>query len=182
MLRFRSIRIFLERDTVSNLLGIQTCPGISRIQLSVTTSTSAQKCRAWITKAEFSPDEIVPYSLEHDERIPLKWSKHGGAVPYETDLHSGDSPVRMNIAIFIAGRLEIDGGTPTKWLPLLQRTGFHRLAIRVTRKVRVCRISENRRIVINWRGNAGATVRMVPSRFHGIRRILRAWLTQKRAT
>jgi hypothetical protein len=159
VLRFHPICFFLERDSVSELMGVQTFPQISYIQVSITTSASVEKCRAWMTKAEFSPDEIVPYSSEHNERIPLIWSKHGGSSPHENDLYPGDSPVRVNVAIFHNGYLEIDGGTPTNFLPLLQREGFHRLSININGNGRLSRISESRRIIVHWH-NGAASVKM----------------------
>jgi len=46
-----------------------------------------------MTRAEFSEDNIAPYALEHNERHPLKWSKHGGANEFETDINPGDPAV-----------------------------------------------------------------------------------------
>jgi hypothetical protein len=63
---------------MSDAMGIQTFPTVSYIQPSVTTSAPLEKCRAWIWRAEFSPDGIVPFALEHGERVPLRWSKHVG--------------------------------------------------------------------------------------------------------
>jgi hypothetical protein len=49
----RPIRLFLERDSSTDLLGIQTFPGINYVQPSVTTSRRIQKCSAWVTRVEY---------------------------------------------------------------------------------------------------------------------------------
>jgi hypothetical protein len=77
-----------------------------------------------MTRAEFSEDNIAPYALEHNERHPLKWSKHGGANEFETDMNPGDPPVRNNVLVFDNNRLQFDYGTPTNLSPQLQRIGF----------------------------------------------------------
>jgi hypothetical protein len=158
ILRWRPLRIFLEKDSVTDLRGIQTFPGISYIQPSITTSASLEKCRAWIMNSHFSPDGISPYALEHNERVPLMWSKHVGDSKYEAELHPGEPPVGINVAVFNDQGIAIDEETPTNWSPLLQRTGFHRLSIRVSGSGRLSRISETLSLTINWRSVGYAIV------------------------
>jgi hypothetical protein len=157
----RPLRLFLERDSVTDQVGIQSFPGISYIQISFTSKVPVTKCRTWMTRAEFSEDNIAPYALEHNERHPLKWSKHGGANEFETDINPGDPAVRNNVLVFDKERLQFDYGTPTNLLPLLQRIGFHRLTIVVNALRNGQSISETRLLTVNWRGRTlGAVVSM----------------------
>jgi hypothetical protein len=157
ILRWRPIRIFLERDSVSDLMGIQTFPAVKYIQASVTASAAIEKCRAWITRSEFSPDGTMPFALEHNERVPLQWSKHGGQNPLEANLNPGDPPVRCNVLIFDANALQVDTETPTNCLSLLQRHGFHRITVKISGKGRFSINSETRQLIINWQGWNGDT-------------------------
>ena len=49
--------VFLERDSKTDQLGVQTFSGISYIQVSVKSSVPL-KCKAWITRVDFSEDDI----------------------------------------------------------------------------------------------------------------------------
>jgi hypothetical protein len=165
-LRRRPIKMFLERDSGSDRVGIHSFPGITYIQVSLKTSTPLLNCKAWITKAEYRENANNLYAIEHNERHPLIWSKHGGANMYEANLSPNDPPVRINIATFNQA-LQFDPQTPTNLLPRLQLIGFHRLGLLVTGEhcVRLFgmeykfTMSETKSLIIDWRGpNVGAFV------------------------
>jgi hypothetical protein len=159
----RPLTIFLERDSNSDLHGIQTFPNISYIQVSVLTSIPLLRCRAWVTKVEYSPDNLCPYALEHGERHPLSWSKHGGSDPFETELNPGEPPVRINVSVFNNSLIQFESTaqTPTNLIQPLQRIGFHRLTINIGALRNGSPISETRQVIIEWRGSAGAFVSLV---------------------
>jgi hypothetical protein len=170
-LRRHPIRVFLERDSGSNRIGIHSFPGVDYIQASVTTGVPLASCRAWLTKVEYSEDKITPYALEHNERHPLAWSKLYGQSPDSLDatINPNDPPIRINVAVFGPQALELDPHvkTPSNLLPRLQRIGFHRMTIRLVaeRQIKFAGIeyrysfSETVVIIINWRGpGTGALV------------------------
>jgi hypothetical protein len=70
-----TLRTFLERDSQSDLMGVQTFPTVSYIQISIKVSRPIKACKAWITRAEYRPDTNSQFSLEHNERVPCNWSK-----------------------------------------------------------------------------------------------------------
>jgi hypothetical protein len=124
------IKLFLERDSSSNLLGIQTFPAINYIQPSVTTTRRMEKCSAWIAKVEYDVGGST-FAKEFGERWPLPWSKAIGNN-LEVDLEPHHPPIRLNVAVFTDAELALDPATPTNLKPLLQRNGIHRFTIFVS--------------------------------------------------
>jgi|SRR5208282_1055452 len=170
-LRRHPIKVFLERDSGSDRIGIHSFPTIDYIQASVITRVPLASCKAWLVKAEYSEDRIVPYSIEHNERHPLAWSKAYTPNSLDTAINPSDPPIRINIAVFDAQALQLDPhvNTPTNLFLRLQRIGFHRMTISLVaeRLIKFAGMeykysfSEQIVIVINWRGPAqGATVSM----------------------
>ena len=156
------LHLFLERDSLSDQFGIQSFPQISYVQLSILARAPVTKCRAWSTRVEYSPDNLVPYALEHGERHPLPWSKHRGPNVFEADHNPGDPPLRLNVAVIHNNVIEFDPltQTPTNLAPLFQRVGFHRLIIIFTASKRGVQISQTCHLAINWRGSSHAIVKM----------------------
>src|SRR6266436_523827 len=146
------VRMFLERDSETDRVGIHTFPGLTYIQVSVTASKQVTQCKAWYWRSHYSPDGITPFALEHNERHPHPWSKAG----LVTELNPKDPPARINIATFNAsGNLQFDSAvqTPSNLYPNLQRDGLHRLEIGVVGFCDGKEISEKRHLFINWRGS-----------------------------
>jgi len=79
-LRRRYIKLFLERDSGSDHYGIHSFPDVTYVQPSLTTSVPLTSCRAWATKVEYRITEHDLYAIEHNERHPFIWSKHGGRI------------------------------------------------------------------------------------------------------
>ena len=147
------IELFLERDSSTNLLGIQTFPAVCYIQPSVVTTRSMEECSAWITRVEYDVG-AGNFALEFGERFPLPWSKATGGNDFVVDLEPGHPPIRLNAAIFNnQNGLGLDRGTPTNLHPLLQRTGTHRLTIFVSGlRADGKRINETFLLDIEWSG------------------------------
>lgn len=149
------ITLFLERDSTSNLLGIQTFPKVSYIQPSVVASRKMEKCSAWITRVEYDV-RGGNFALEFNERFPLPWSKATTGNDFVVDLEPGHPPIRLNAAIFTDEELSLDRGTPINLYPLLQRVGIHRLTIFVSgSRADGKRINETFILDIEWRGREG---------------------------
>ena len=147
------IELFLERDSSTNLLGIQIFPAVCYIQPSVVTTRSMEECSAWITRVEYDVG-AGNFALEFGERFPLPWSKATGGNDFVVDLEPGHPPIRLNAAIFNnQNGLGLDRGTPTNLHPLLQRTGTHRLTIFVSElRADGKRINETFLLDIEWSG------------------------------
>ena len=146
------IKFFLERDSSTDLYGIQTFPGIDYIQISVTASRRIEKCRAWITRVEYEtgPDY---FAVEFSERFPIPWSKSGKQNDLEYDLEPNEPPIRLNAAKYDSTSLGLDPGTPTNLFPLLQRKGTHRFTIFATGlRIDGSRVKETRYLDILWSG------------------------------
>jgi hypothetical protein len=107
------IKLFLERDSSTDLLGIQTFPAVNYIQPSVVTSQRMAKCSAWITRVEYEVGDSN-FALEFNERFPVPWSKATGGNDFEVDLEPRHPPIRLNVAIFNESTLNLDRGTPTR--------------------------------------------------------------------
>jgi hypothetical protein len=152
--RGHHLHTFLERDSESDQLGIQTFPGITYIQISVTASKRITGCRAWYRRSDYSSDRTDPFSMEHNERHPLMWSKPGGTSNFEVDLKPNDPPIRITVAVFDLASLQFEPGvgTPTNLLPKLQRIGMHRLEISLVGFLNGKEIFETRHLFIDWRG------------------------------
>jgi hypothetical protein len=145
------INFFLERDSSSDLRGIQTFPAINYIQISATASRKIEQCRALITRVEYDVGG-GNYAIEFSERVPIPWSKTGGD-DFEVLLEPGHPPIRMNVAIFDRQKLGFDRATPTNLFPLLQRIGVHRFTIFTTGvRANGTRINETLILEIDWRG------------------------------
>jgi len=144
------LRLFLERDSVTNQAGIQTFPQITYIQISVAATKQLMQCKAWYRRSDYSPDGIVPFALEHNERHALPWSKSG----MQTAINPTEPPVRINVAVFNEKGLEFDPGvgTPSNLHPQLQRSGIHRFEISVSAFYGDRETSETRHLFIDWRG------------------------------
>jgi hypothetical protein len=147
------IKLFLERDSSTNLLGIQTFPGVSYIQPSVVATRTMEQCSAWITRVEYDVGGDN-FALEFGERFPLPWSKATGGNDFVVDLAPGHPPIRLNSAIFDdQNGLRLDRGTPSNLHPLLQRIGTHRLTIFVSGlRADGKRINETFLLDIEWFG------------------------------
>jgi hypothetical protein len=85
------IKLFLERDSTTNLFGIQTFPAVNYIQPSVTTSRKIGRCSAWISRVEYDVGGSN-FALEFAERFPVPWSKATGGNDFEVDLEPGHPP------------------------------------------------------------------------------------------
>lgn len=153
------LSVFLERDSASNQYGIQTFSGITYIQCSVTTDVSLTKCQVWSSRVDYSPDGLAPFAIEHGERYPLRWSKIGGNDPFIAELHSGEPPVRVNVAIFNGGciQFETEIKTPENLLNNFQRHGIHRVTLGFRALRGTNSISKTVPIFIRWDG-VGAIV------------------------
>jgi hypothetical protein len=161
-LRHASLRFSLQRDSGSDQIGIQTFPEISYIQVSLVSTVPIVNCRAWISEITYSENGISPYSIEHNERHPLNWSKHGGTDPLEAELSPDEPPVRLNIAVFNLNGIQLEPGvqTPTNLIGRLQRPGFHRFTIhfRAERHFEFWHLkykssfSQQKVVTIQWRG------------------------------
>ena len=163
-LRRPAARLFLERRlSHSDLNGIQTFPAISYIQISVTVAKSAVGCRAFLTKSEY--EQSGNYTIEHNERVPLRWSKHGGANDYVADIRASEPPVRINVLVFNRKEIGIEGGatggTPTNFYPLLQREGNHRLEVHVAGTSGNAEFHEICQLLVHWKKDEGAWVKML---------------------
>jgi hypothetical protein len=146
------MRLFLERDSSTDLIGIQTFPNINYIQISVTTSRRVYRCRAWITRVDYDVGNRN-FALEFGERFPLPWSKSGSQNDFEFDLEPNHPPIRLNAAIFDNDRLGLDRGTPTNLHSLFQRKGLHRLTIFVSAyRIDGTQINETCFLEILWSG------------------------------
>ena len=146
------IKLFLERDSSTNLIGIQTFPAVNYIQISVTTSRTVRKCRAWITYVEYDVGQRN-FAVEFSERFPLSWSKTGTDSNYEYDLEPTHPSIRLNAAIFTDKMIGLEPHTPTNLLPLLQRQGLHRLTIFMSGyRADGVQINETRFLEILWSG------------------------------
>jgi hypothetical protein len=88
----RPFTAFLERDSQSELMGVQTFQNVSYIQISVKANRPLKSCMAWIARAEYSPEKLNQFSLEHNERVPCTWSKHVGKSDVEADIDPQDPP------------------------------------------------------------------------------------------
>jgi hypothetical protein len=153
-LRWKPVRTFLERDAATDQYGIQHFSGIAYIQLTIETTVPLTSCRAWSTRVEFTPDGIVPYAIEHNERRALPWSQHGGSSHFEADLNPTEPPVRINVAVFDDTCLQFDPTikTPENLFHKLQRVGFHRVHIALSAMRGNKSISHSTRLIIHWRG------------------------------
>ena len=148
------LRLFLDRDPKGEQAGIQTFSGVTYIQISVATSKPIRAFRAWYRRSDYSPDRIVPFSVEHNERHPLRWSKSGGTNIFEVGLKPSDPPIRINVAIFNDQALQFEREvvTPGTFFNDLQRVGTHRFEISVVGIVDNKEVSETRHLYIDWRG------------------------------
>jgi hypothetical protein len=156
------LRLFLERDSQSEQFGIQTFPGVTYIQVAVHSSKRIEDCRAWITRVDFNPDRTV-FSLEHNERLPRHWSKHSLGDNLVVEIDPAHPPIRFNVGIFNEHGFELDGGTPTNLLPLLQRVGVHRFEVGVSGIVNGNTTSTKALLSVHWRGAGnGAVVSLQP--------------------
>ena len=152
------LNIFLERDSDSDQYGIQTFPTITYVQISVTASSNLERCRAWITNIYYRPTDFEPFALEHNERLPCSWSKHGGGNEFEIDIKTHDPPIRINIAIYNKDGIAIEQGTPTNLLPKLQRIGVHRFSISVVYYQNGKDVVQKKNLVVKWCGMGTAFV------------------------
>jgi hypothetical protein len=148
LLKIAKLKMFLERDSESDQIGIQTFPALTYIQISVTSSKRITNCKAWYRRSHYSPDGTVAFALEHNERHQLPWSKSG----FEIDMNPHDGPVRINVAVHDNATLAFEQGTPTNLLQNLQRPGIHRFEISVVGFVNDREISEKCYLFIDWRG------------------------------
>jgi hypothetical protein len=153
------LRLFLDRDPKSEQVGIQTFSGVTYIQISVATSKPIRALRAWYRRSNYSPDRIVPFSVEHNERHALRWSKTGGTNIFEVGLKPSDPPIRINVATFNDQVLQFEPevGTPENLFNDLQRVGIHRFEISVVGIVDNKEVSETRHLYIDWRGPGNRT-------------------------
>jgi hypothetical protein len=156
----RPIKLFLERDSGSNLYGVQTFPSISYIQISATASRHIEKCRAWITKVDYDVGGGL-FALEHNERFPCGWSKPKGSDRFVQEIIPGEPPVRLTILVFNKDGIAHDLETPTNLFPKLQQIGVHRLEITLTGSYRDKTFSKIVSLLVDWRGpSEGAFVRL----------------------
>ena len=153
------LRLFLDRDRKSEQVGMHTFSGVTYIQISVATSKPIRALRAWYRRSDYSPDRIDPFSVEHNERHTLRWSKTGGTNIFEVGLKPSDPPIRINVAIFNDQVLQFEPevGTPEHLFNDLQRVGIHRFEISVVGIVDNKEVSETRHLYIDWRGPGSRT-------------------------
>ena len=148
--------MFLERDSQSDQFGIQTFPGVVYIQIAVTASRPIEKCRGWIVRVEYRLTNYDLFAVEHNERHPCQWSKHGGADNCVADLKPNDPPLRLNVAVYDESALQCEPvpgvATPSNLLPLLQRTGIHRFTLRLVGEYKGRQIAETKYLDVDWRG------------------------------
>jgi hypothetical protein len=99
-MRRKPFQLFLERDSESDQLGIQTFPAITYIQVAVSAMTLLNRCRFFISSVDFSEDGTEPFAVENNKRYNCRWSRHGGNDDYEIDIRPEDPPIRANVAVF----------------------------------------------------------------------------------
>jgi hypothetical protein len=154
------IRLFLERDSGSDRLGIQSFPTISYIQVAVSSSRRIERCRAWIVRSEYGVGD-GRFAVEHNERLACGWSKPTGKDPLETEIAPNDPTIRFNVLIFNRHGIEHDLGTPTNWHGRLQRAGLHRISVLVVGQCEGRDVSASANLMVDWNGNGDAVLRLL---------------------
>jgi hypothetical protein len=150
------IRLSLDRDATSDLIGIQTFPGESYIQVTVRVSRPVAKCRVRIERIEFLEPHSV-FTLEHNEARDVTWSDRSDL---QIDLSPADPPMRCNPAWFTPEKgLRLYPKTPTNLTPLLQRVGIHRFTLNFSGQCGDRHVSKTAELLIDWRGSDTAFVR-----------------------
>jgi hypothetical protein len=162
LLRRRPIKVFLERDSGSNHIGIHSFPAVNYVQASVISRVPLASCKVWLTRVEYTPDGITPYSIEHNERHALPWSKAYGPNPLDVAINPDDPPIRFTVATFDGQILQLEPSvqTPTNLFNRLQRLGLHRFTITLVAE-RILKfagleqkyvLSKTVVVICNWRG------------------------------
>jgi len=156
------LKLSLERDSGSDQFGVHSFPGISYIQVAVSTSIQVDKCRAWITSSEYDVGSLH-FSLEHNERLPCGWSKHSGNDQYQVDILPNEPPIRFNVLVFNQSGIQHDLGMPTNWLERLQRPGLHRLTLIIAGQCQGRGVQTLAHLFVDWSGDGHAYVTLEQS-------------------
>jgi hypothetical protein len=129
---------------------------LTYIQVEVTVKRRVDQCRVWCIKVEYSPDEIVPFALEHNERKALRWSQTGEDENqrFVVNLVPGHPAIRFSVAIYDTHFLQFETEiqTPTNLLQKLQRPGVHRFTLQLTGIVKEKAISKELVAFVHWHG------------------------------